>query len=146
MELYGNGIKELVNLIGRDIHFYADWDGVSIQRETHILPCFKEMDENGKVKTYFDNDAEVRLDKPDLNKTVSMWEQYSRLQLEVMGMGVYRRKMGPIENLPEPKEGVVYIIPLEYLKELKGSRGDCISPMITTDYTSFIYVDSWAVI
>jgi hypothetical protein len=149
MELYGNGIKELINLMAKDISFKSplyDEEAGTVVESYHTIPCPKEMDENGKVKTYFDNDAEVRLEEPDLNKVVSMWEQYSPLQLEVMGMRVYRRSMGPIENLPEPKEGVVYIIPLKYLKELKGYRKDCISPMIATDYTTYISVTGWAVI
>ena len=45
--------------------------------------------------------------------------------VEVKG-NLYR---GVVQNLPEPKEGVIYIVTLDVLAELRGIRTDVLGPV-----------------
>jgi len=46
----------------------------------------------------------------------------------VDGVEVYKTSFGSVEGLPEPKDGVVYIVSTLCLTALGGSRNDCVAP------------------
>jgi hypothetical protein len=44
------------------------------------------------------------------------------------GFIVYNTEFGEVENLPDPQEGVIYLVSRVLLNALQGSRSDCFSP------------------